>query len=218
MGERTHRTWFGPPELELETKFGRIGIWLSYRDQFWLQGIGEGTYGAPSKTYGKLRIGSSCIDVFAYIDRDPSGRCTIDRVWGNRYFAPRDSWSTHSCDRLTRHQAATLAQQLTEIVAPAIASTPHEVIEACHRRSIEADIRDERSAMETDLRAVRAAVANAQAHYDTIRELERSIGLPASPVPAHLAPTDHDVDAALDDLDRVAAIGAPNLKALRGAA
>ena len=217
---RTHRTYLGGPDVSIETTFGPIGIWLSYRDQFWLQGIGDGRYGSsylPTKQHGCLRLGTSCIDVYAYVEPDGTGVYRIASLWGNRYFAPRHDLENYRSDRLTRHQVAELTTRLTAVISPVLASVSPDLIHACHRRSIEADIRDERAAMDYDLRTMRAEIAKAQAHYDALRVLERSIGAVPTAPPEHLDESPVDLDRALADIDRIVIPGAP-LLALRGAA
>lgn len=217
---RTHRTFHGGPDVSIETTLGPVGIWLSYRDQFWLQGIGEGRYGSshmPTKQHGCLRLGGSCIDVYAYVEPDGAGGYRVASLWGNRYFAPRHEIENYRSDRLTRHQVAELTTRLTAVISPVLAAVSPDLIDACHRRSIEADIRDERAAMDYDLRTIRAEISKAQAHYDALRALERSIGAIPTAAPDHLDESAEDLDASLRDVDRLA-IGSGSLLALRGAA
>ncbi|MCC6315995.1 MAG: hypothetical protein IT337_18500 [Thermomicrobiales bacterium] len=215
MSHRVHRCRTDH-DVGLDTKFGPMGIWLSYRDEFYLAPTGPAAH-ESYHGYGRLRIGTSTVDAYATIEPDGCGGYRIAKLWGTRYFAPRLSWQTHHSEPMTRKQVATMTAALEPVVMHALSTVTAEQIAACHRRSLILDIASERSALTYDLEAVRREVEKAQGHYDAIRAMERDLGLPASPVPRWLEPADADLDAALADIDRLDALSSHRLRAIGGA-
>lgn len=194
---RTHR-FNGEPDVRFASRFGPMGIWISYRDWFFVQGVG------PAKHewgYGKCRIGTSTVDLRADVVPDPAGGYAIESLRGDRYFAPKHGWQTVHSERLTKKQIAYATPILAAEVNAAMAGVAPETIEACHRRGIELDIRSVREELAHRQREMGKAVEAAQAQYETIRALEREIGAGFTPVPAHLTAAEIDVDAAMREID-----------------